>query len=164
MGNSNQGSTNKLRLVVNKDLLSISNLVEKRRWEAVMQLIREKPQIGSDMFDESTRQLCCHQAMIHDVPSNVLDLLLSSSPAALSVADAYGKYPVHYAVAHCSDLRSALEVINRHDDHQDALLRADIEGNLPLHLALSSYKLDTEAVKFLIEVAPESVKAKNKQG
>ena len=160
----NQGSTSKQKLVVNKDLISLASLVERRRWEAVMQLIREKPQIGSELFEQSTGQLCCHQAMIHDVPSNVLDLLLSSSPAALSVADAYGKYPVHYAVAHCSDLRSVLEVILRHDDYQDALFRVDIEGNLPLQLALSSYKLDTEAVKFLIEVAPESVRAKNKQG
>ena len=88
--------------------------------------------------------------------------MLALDCAGLSVADSFGKYPIHYAVLHGSDILNVFKIILQYDSV--ALSRVDIEGNLPLHFAISNYKMDEDLIRYMVETFPESKRSKNKQG
>ena len=147
---------------MSKDVVSLAQLVEKKRWEPLAQLLKSNPSVTKTILDARSEQLCHHKAMIHDVPSQVIRTLLSIDSEGLSVTDSHGMYPIHYAVSNCSSVQEVINIMLGYD--ADCLAKIDIEGNLPLHLALSSHKADESFVHFLIEKAPESLTIKNKQG
>ena len=163
MGNSPGKLSDKAKLGSNKQLLTLAQFVEKKRWEAIPLFLKENPSVISTVCDPSNGQTLCHKAMMFDVPTKVISALLELDASSLGVADSSGKYPVHYAMQHITDLVGVVNVLLKHDQ-PNALSKTDIEGNLPLHLALSTYQPNEECLKLLIETYPDCAKLKTKQG
>jgi ankyrin repeat protein len=160
--NSKISASDKAKLGCNQQLLTLAQFVEKKRWEAIIMFIKENPSITSVVCDPSNGQLCCHKAMMFDLPTDVIEALLATDASCLSVADSFGKYPIHYAMLHITDLINVVKTILQYD--RSALSKTDIEGNLPLHLALSAYKAKEECLQLLIDSYSESTTIKTKQG
>ena len=100
------------------------------------------------------------------VTAGIIRCLLEYFPAAVNVADEYGRLPLHYA---CENKHVSLGIIKfLIDTAPDSVRHEDSKGCLPLHILCCIEKLDEAAalqiLKLLLKKYPDSIRHKSNDG
>jgi ankyrin repeat protein len=98
-------------------------------------------------------KLPVHYAIHRNAVLPVVEIMVKASPGCLSVADNHGQLPIHIMESTCDDVKLILIQQSAAED----LMRADKDGQLPLHRALKSHSLSTELLQLLVDRCPSAL-------
>ena len=97
-----------------------------------------------------------HAALECSATTDVLRCVLERYPEQHTVADDYGRLPLHIASSHCRSEGSVDLILKQiWEPNQDACFDRDYFGRLPLHLALMT-RADFRFVRELLDANPSS--------
>jgi len=91
---------------------------------------------------------------------DLIQYLLKECPSSVSVPDAMGRLPIHYACSNHASLRTLRELITI---NPDSIYAMDKSGWSPLHVA-SSIHTSIEVIQFLLHAGPSVIVAKTNKG
>jgi len=116
------------------------HLFETFRWDDLMKLIEEHPQVARCRIKMICQGENCFVTPLHlfvscsKCPVTVLEALVTAYPAAVSTAEPRGgRYPLHMALLKDA---AANQIEYLLATWKDATLHADSTGHVPLHLAV----------------------------
>ena len=141
---------------------SLTALIAEKNWQAVLAVVEADPQAASKWLygvdDNNTvpmiwKRLPIHLACTHGAPVGLLEMLIQSYPEGVATVDAHTGYlPLHMA---CGKSSAAVVKLLL-ETFPDATNVADVQGRLPLHVAvvaMASYAV----VEALVEGNPSAV-------
>jgi len=149
-------------------------LIEKK-WDEVIDSVREDPSLASKRIDSSgadsivnhesnkvsvlSGYLPLHVALANGAPLAVIDVLLEAYPTAAKMTTKHGVLPVHYAAAGLSvEILKALQ-----SRYPAGAAGKDSEGNIALHYA-AICNAPIEVFVTLLEAYLEGCLSKNSDG
>lgn len=138
---------------------SISRLIEKGDWGIVTDLINE----NTDYVDkkaQGTLRLPLHTAIIKGAPEDVIDLLISIYPKAVTTKDADGMTPFLYAIQHQVSMNILQKLLLL---DPDAAKEYDVTGKLAIHFGCCN-RSNAAVIKLLKESYPDCVSRRTRSG
>jgi hypothetical protein len=127
---------------------------------ALVELIIDACKEASRTPDAELHSLPIHIACEHDASVGVLDVLIRAYPEGLTITDADGNLPIHYACS-LESCESALYLLKA---CPESVMTKNKKGQTPLHLASSRYDVCPELVEELIRLNQDACKTRDWQG
>lgn len=141
----------------------ILKVIQKRRWEEVMQRITEKPKLCSFRFavSESGSNFLLHEACKKQPPQSLLDTILKHNMEAVKRRGEGGSLPLHIACANdaSADVIACLLSVFPGSIH----MVENTDRMLPLHLA-AKFGMCEDAMMVLLSSFPEAMMVKDAFG
>lgn len=91
-----------------------------------------------------------HAAIANNVKDDVLAVLLEAAPEVARIADNQGLLPLHYVAAFCHTPVAFVQRLIK--AYPDAIFSQTVDGDTPLHLAISNCKSEDELTISTVEL------------
>jgi Ankyrin repeats (3 copies) len=133
----------------NKNSPTLLQLITERNWNMTMERLKRNP------TDIQGRQLFLHKALLKQPPLDVVKALYTARPNAIYHKEhTHGWMALHVACHYGID-KPIIQYLHQH--FPQAIQTPDLEGKLPLHLAVNSSNCSLRVVTYLLSKYPDAV-------
>ena len=133
-------STNKS----SKEPSPTNEVKEKLAKEAITLALSTSEGVEACLLQERTGGTPLHIALASGAHDCVIEALLSASPASARIEDSRGMLPLHWAGAFGKANYSMVKKLV--EEYPKALISCTVDGDIPLHLAVSNALLEEDSV------------------